>query len=717
MATLVLTTVGRVIGGPIGGALGAIAGQAIDARLFRGAAREGPRLTELAVQTSSYGTPIPRLFGTIRVAGTVIWSTDLIETRTASRGGKGQPGTNTYSYAASFAVALSARRIVGVRRIWAEGKLLRGAAGDWKGRTGFRLHLGGEEQAADPLIASAMGVTPAYRGLAYAVFEGMQLADYGNRIPSLTFEVEADAGPVTSGAIAAAVAPEADAAGGALLGGFAASGTSVRGVLDTLSVLDGGWWQAEGARLVRRRDAGEAMTLADAGVGGARRRRTVAALESVPREVAVAHHDPARDYQIGVQRVRRPGAGNRLDRIELPAVLDAAGAKSVAAALIARGETERTRRQVALGIEGLGVPPGAIVRIAAEPGRWRVAGSSIVGLVTTLDLVPLASVPVVSGASSGQVLGAPDAVAGRTRLVVAELPGLDDLPLAGPRVSVIATGEGAGWRQAALLYSLDDGASWAAAGGTAAPAVVGRIAAVPVAASACLVDRRSRLIVTLARSDMMLGDADDAFRAGGANLALLGDELIQFARAEPLRGGRWALTELYRGLRGTEAAIGMQRVGDRFALIERDAIAAIDLPVSAIGRQLRVLASGVGDGEAPVEASVRITGASVAPPSPVLAVADRDADGGVTIAWTRRSRAGWSWIDGTDAPIGEEGEAYRVGFDGTDGVPRTIDLTTPRLTLAAADRPARDTPVRIVQRGTLALSEPLVMTLDDGAGR
>ncbi len=44
MATLVLTGLGQAIGGPVGGALGALAGQAIDGRLFRGAAREGPRL-------------------------------------------------------------------------------------------------------------------------------------------------------------------------------------------------------------------------------------------------------------------------------------------------------------------------------------------------------------------------------------------------------------------------------------------------------------------------------------------------------------------------------------------------------------------------------------------------------------------------------------------------------------------------------------------------
>ena len=114
MATLVLTTVGGAIGGPVGAALGAMLGQQVDrAVLGGGKDRHGPRLTGLAVQTSSYGTQIPRIFGTMRVAGCVIWATDLIETRSRSRAGKGQPATTTYSYAASFAVALSARAITG----------------------------------------------------------------------------------------------------------------------------------------------------------------------------------------------------------------------------------------------------------------------------------------------------------------------------------------------------------------------------------------------------------------------------------------------------------------------------------------------------------------------------------------------------------------------------------------------------------------------------
>ncbi len=94
MATLVLTAVGSALGGPIGGAIGAALGRQADSLLFAPKARQGPRLKELEVQTSSYGTQIPAVLGTMRVAGTVIWATDLIERRTKSGGGKGRPSTS-----------------------------------------------------------------------------------------------------------------------------------------------------------------------------------------------------------------------------------------------------------------------------------------------------------------------------------------------------------------------------------------------------------------------------------------------------------------------------------------------------------------------------------------------------------------------------------------------------------------------------------------------
>ena len=180
MATLVLTAVGSAIGGPIGGAIGGAIGRQIDAEIFAPPARQGSRLKELAVQTSSYGTQIPAIFGVMRVAGTVIWSTDLIEERTKSGGGKGRPATVNYSYRVSLAVALSSRPIARVGRIWADGNLIRGGQGDFKIDVQMRVYEGHENQQPDPLLASAeaLGQCPAHRGLAYVIFEDLQLAEF-----------------------------------------------------------------------------------------------------------------------------------------------------------------------------------------------------------------------------------------------------------------------------------------------------------------------------------------------------------------------------------------------------------------------------------------------------------------------------------------------------------------------------------------------------------
>ena len=105
MATVVLSAVGAIVGGPIGAAVGAVIGQQVDKAIFVPGRRQGPRLGELSVQTSSYGSAIPKLFGLVRVSGTVIWATDLKESRTTRLNGKGRGSTDVYSYSASFAVA------------------------------------------------------------------------------------------------------------------------------------------------------------------------------------------------------------------------------------------------------------------------------------------------------------------------------------------------------------------------------------------------------------------------------------------------------------------------------------------------------------------------------------------------------------------------------------------------------------------------------------
>lgn len=198
MATVVLQAVGAGIGtmfgGPLGAvlgrAIGAVAGSFIDQKLFGGGKTiEGARLSDLRVMASSEGACVARLWGRMRVPGQVIWATDFEERRrTDTQGGKGGGSgtkTRTYSYFANFAVALCEGEIDRIGRIWADGTEF--DASD----VTMRIYTGSETQEPDSLIVARQGEgnVPAYRGLAYVVFEGLPLKQFGNRLPQLSFEV------------------------------------------------------------------------------------------------------------------------------------------------------------------------------------------------------------------------------------------------------------------------------------------------------------------------------------------------------------------------------------------------------------------------------------------------------------------------------------------------------------------------------------------------
>ncbi|KQQ11900.1 hypothetical protein ASF53_14575 [Methylobacterium sp. Leaf123] len=207
MTTLVLQTageaVGNALGGPIGGMIGRVAGAAggaaLDDALFGTGTSprfvDGPRLTELGGLASTEGAPVPRVYGRARIGGTLIWATRPLEvanttverSSSGSKGGAGGPKTvrTAYSYFIDLAVGLCAGEIALVRRIWADGSELDLTTLNW------RVHTGSATQAPDPLIVAKEGAddAPAYRGLAYIVFERLPLAAFGNRIPQFAFEV------------------------------------------------------------------------------------------------------------------------------------------------------------------------------------------------------------------------------------------------------------------------------------------------------------------------------------------------------------------------------------------------------------------------------------------------------------------------------------------------------------------------------------------------
>ncbi len=723
MATLVLTAVGTAIGGPIGGAIGSLIGSQLDGAVFGGGSREGPRLQELAVTTSSYGMPIPRHFGTMRAAGSIIWATDLVESSDES-GGKGQPTMTTFSYSISFAVALASRPISSIGRIWADGNLLRGGAGDLKVGGSFRLYTGEGDQQPDPLIAADKGAEcPAFRGMAYCVFEDLQLADYGNRIPALTFEIVADDGEVTLRSILSAKSQH-DTVDRTLddLQGYSDGGGPLRYMLETVDRIYPMACDASGAHLtffdahpsseavVRLPEAAIDQSAESFGATSGRTSQRRADATDVPS--GLRYYDVDRDFQSGLQRADGRAQPGRNHILEFPGALAAVKAHELAndAAERANWSQERLAYRVAELDPDLG--PGRLVAIDGRPGNWRIEAWEWRenGLELELLRMPYRRGAVVAS-DAGTSLPPKDVIASPTRLMAFELPWDGQGSPDQRQIFAAASAVTSGWTGAGL-YAEQSGSLVAIAGTGSRRCITGRTAAPLRPSTSLIIDRRTALDVQLDSDDFALFSVILEDLANGANRALVGDEVLQFCHAQRLGGGLWRLSGLLRGRGGTEhEALAGAASGVPFCLLDQK---LTGLDPAKIGASNIIAAIGVADSE-PVIATISTPRRSLKPLSPVHGKTVRAADGSTRLCWRRRSRGAWHWQGQVDVPLNEQFEHYEVGL-GDPGRPiRMWETNTCSLMLDPAEYASLQTdfggtPFWVRQIGTHDRSEPLFLT-------
>lgn len=206
MATLLLSSAASNIGASMGGSLLGFSsaeigqtlftqiGSVIDSQLLGGfsVSVETGRINNYQISETQEGTPIPRIFGRLRTAGHLIWSTNFLEksiTSETNGGGKGNHSPSQrsvkYSYSVSVAFALCEGVMQRIDRIWADGQEI--SPSDLN----MRFYDGSETQNPDAKIEAIEGANnaPSFRGVAYVVIEDFELEPYGNRIPRMEFEV------------------------------------------------------------------------------------------------------------------------------------------------------------------------------------------------------------------------------------------------------------------------------------------------------------------------------------------------------------------------------------------------------------------------------------------------------------------------------------------------------------------------------------------------
>lgn len=670
MATLLFTAIGTAIGGPIGGAIGAFVGRQADNVIVGAGAREGPRLKELSITTSTYGQSIPRNFGRVRTAGTIIWSTDLVETSTKQGGGKGRPSTTTYSYSASFAVALSSTPISSVGRIWADGNLLRGASGDLKADGELRVYLGTGDNSVDPAIAADKGISaPAFRDCAYVVFENLQLGEFGNRIPALSFEIFANHhSDVTLDQLVPECVSSVPQSRLENARGFTDEGGAVGSSLaaiDRIFPLDC-VTLPEGLRLsaassppneiptlpeqLSDRDSEEASEL------GSRREAAPG-----PEPLALRYYDEQRDYQPGVQRAAGLRPNGREMMVDLPATLTAEGARKLANSNAYRSRWRNEQVVWRIGELDPAVMPGSVVRLPNRTGNWKVRSWEWFDRGIELGLERMAPTLSETMPSDAGVANVPaDLVATPSLLWAFEVPPENASSSSAPTILAAATSSGAGWRGSAL-YAERAGTLEELGVSARERAVAGELAA-PIGPSAGIVfEPDARLDVELAAADLAFSDTDITGLTMGANRLLVGGEVIQFLSAQRQSDTRWQLQGLLRARAGTEdAAHSGHETGTLIVLLDHR-LAAIDPALLEAGTSSRIAAIGRAD-EDPVFSEIENSGLSRRPLMPVAPRSTHQADGSQTFFWTRRARGQWQWPEANEVPLVEERETYQVGY-------------------------------------------------------
>lgn len=422
---------------------------------------------------------------------------------------------------------------------------------------------------------------------------------------------------------------------------------------------------------------------------------------TLPRRVNCRYINAGNDYEIGTQSAQRHQAivGSSSDiSLDLPIVLTDNEAKSICEKILAKVwtnarkyETSVSRAQARLDpVDVITVDDGVeLHRMGIDQMDVGADGTIKISALREDDEVYLDGFPLGGGAGGG---GPANPVLGHTDIELMDLVLLRDgddhkgwYLAAAPD-----TGDPDAWLGWNLLRSIDGGESYTLflTGSTAA--LIGRATEALAAPRAWTTwDRVNTVTVRTLPGAPAPSSSTEAAVLNGANLAVLGDEIINFVTVVDNGDGTYTLSTLLRGQRGSDKYIDTHALGDRFVLIEFPAkVSDVTDPDLGLPRDYKT--QSIGDSSIP--ASFRVFTEVGNRLRPLTAADPQLTDGGggdLALAWQRRSRVGGEndWADGSVAvPLGEASEAYQVDiYDGADVV-RTVASSTPAITYTSAQQ-------------------------------
>lgn len=264
-------------------------------------------------------------------------------------------------------------------------------------------------------------------------------------------------------------------------------------------------------------------------------------------------------------------------------------------------------------------------------------------------------------------------VAGPTLLEILDIPILTDAAdNVGLSYYVAVGGASSAWQGATVELSYDGGANYVAERDATSASIIGVTTTTLADHPAEFPDITNTVRVSLLTDESELEATDLAGMLNRENLAIIGDEIVQFASADEVEPGIWELAYFLRGRKDTSTAA--HAAGERFVVLE--GLAPIPAAVTDLGRTMTFRATSFGSApETGTLKSITYTGQSQTERRVGYLEAHRDGANAV-VSWQGVGRLG----GGATVAHGARFAGYRVTFSDGSSPMTVVDTDNETLT-------------------------------------
>lgn len=580
-------------------------------------AQDNGRQIDPRISGSRYGAFIQRHYGTVELAGQVIWASPILDVPSTTPGTNSKrgstPTTTTHRYYRSFAVLFCAGPIYGITRIKADDKTYYN--GETMGEFAtdkIHVYVGNETQTPNSWIEADKGVgnVPANRGYCVVVFKDFPIDEYGDRIPNIRAEIiKSSSTPTLRSIVEEETALcnldpseiDATALEDVTVGGYFVNQlANVRSSLEQLSAAYQFIGTEYDGKINFRKLPGtpvatvnwdELGTIEDEDSGDEDQppprvslRRKLSS--DIPRSVEVVYYDRDRAYEEGTQSYRRQHLGNvRTSPRNFNIVFSPEEASRLAKILAVTGWTERVSAEFSLPSEYLVYAAGDVltVPVSEEEGdtidvRIEEMAMSAPGVVRVKGTRQFAEAYTQTGDPGGEGEDAPDDdpvdedcepelwIDDRWPFRDREQGTPGHYVAVGP-VETCGDLPGERFRGASIVRNVDGVDDWRGHAVITEAALMGT--ADTVLADGTGLDTVNTVNVYLPSGTVPASISDAAFEADHTlSLWAIGGETCQVRDITDLGGGFYEFSHIRRALFHTEDQTATHSIGERVVLLD-----------------------------------------------------------------------------------------------------------------------------------------------------